>query len=361
MHPSKNDRAEPLEAAGPGFVGGRIAGIHLYGRPMALLAPGLAAIVYPLLLAQFHSSVAVTGGVPASPALPAVWLALAFAVPVVGFVFAVWLSDPEAARPTPILPARRLAYLVIAAPTLFTFMGVLTYMAKAPISDPWIWAIAWIAIVTWASLAKPSEPVDRLPGLPRWRVAHGISGAILALFVLFHLANHLFGLVGPEAHLAVMKIGRTIYRSQVIEPLLVATFLFQVVTGLRLAWHWSARPGDGFRVFQIASGGYLSLYILGHMNSVFVFSRTFLHSDTGWGFATGAPTGLIYDPWNIRLVPHYWLGVFLVLGHLVSGLRVVLLAHGMSRALADRMFFAGLAGAFSIATAILLGMCGLRL
>ncbi len=30
--------------------------------------------------------------------------------------------------------------------------------------------------------------------------------------------------------------------------------------------------------------------------------------DTGWGFANGAPTGLVMDRWNIRLVPHYWLG-----------------------------------------------------
>ena len=27
--------------------------------------------------------------------------------------------------------------------------------------------------------------------------------------------------------------------------------------------------------------------------------------DTGWDFATGAPTGLVKDPRNIRLVPHY--------------------------------------------------------
>src|SRR5262249_3895616 len=44
------------------------------------------------------------------------------------------------------------------------------------------------------------------------------------------------------------------------------------------------------------------------MDSVFIFARTYLGIDTGWDFATGAPTGLIKDPWNIRLVPHYWLG-----------------------------------------------------
>ena len=41
------------------------------------------------------------------------------------------------------------------------------------------------------------------------------------------------------------------------------------------------------------------------MNSVFIFARTDLGIDTGWDFATGAPTGLVKDPRNIRLVPHY--------------------------------------------------------
>ena len=34
--------------------------------------------------------------------------------------------------------------------------------------------------------------------------------AVLTLYVLFHLTNHLFGLIGPDAHAAVMKIGRVI-------------------------------------------------------------------------------------------------------------------------------------------------------
>ncbi len=37
-----------------------------------------------------------------------------------------------------------------------------------------------------------------------------------------------------------MKVGRVVYRSDVGEPLLVAAMLFQVGTGLFLAWRWSA-------------------------------------------------------------------------------------------------------------------------
>ncbi|WP_397448358.1 hypothetical protein [Pseudomonas sp. NA-150] len=66
-------------------------------------------------------------------------------------------------------------------------------------------------------------------------MAHGISGSVVAVYVLFHIFNHLFGLISPEAHGAVMDIGRKVYRAAAIEPLLVAVMLFQIATGLRLA------------------------------------------------------------------------------------------------------------------------------
>jgi hypothetical protein len=126
-------------------------------------------------------------------------------------------------------------------------------------------------------------------------------------------------------------------------------------------WRHTAAPSDRFRTFQIASGVYLAFYVLGDMDSVFIFARTYLGIDTGWDFATSAPTGLIKDPWNIRLVPHYWLGVFFVLSHLAAGTRVVMISHGASKALADRFMIASAVTAGVIATAIMLGMCGLRL
>jgi hypothetical protein len=96
------------------------------------------------------------------------------------------------------------------------------------------------------------------------------------------------------------------------------------------------------------------------MDSVFIFARTYLGIDTGWGFATGAPTGLVKDPWNIRLVPHYWLGVFFVLAHLAAGARAVVMAHGVSKTFADRFMVGGAVVAGIVATVIMLGMCGMR-
>jgi hypothetical protein len=97
------------------------------------------------------------------------------------------------------------------------------------------------------------------------------------------------------------------------------------------------------------------------MNSVFIYARLYLGIPTGWNFATGAPTGLIHDSWNIRLLPHYALGVFFVLGHLVAGLRVVLNAHSVKSRLATRIWFTGVVVSGVIAAAIIAGMCGVRI
>lgn len=323
--------------------------------PTVFIAP-LTAISYPFLLMIFHALVGSPGSTPAAIDIigAAFVLLLSFAAPVLGITVAC--------RPLIHTGFRRLAYFSVVAPTLYVFLGVVQALLGSPIPDPWVWCVLWLAAVFCAirfggNEARPAAS----PGLGKWRVAHGLSAVILCIYVLFHLGNHLTGLIGPSTHAAVMDIGRTVYRARFVEPVLVAAFLFQIVSGLYLSWRWSASRHDFFRTFQIASGAYLSLFILGHMNSVFIYARLYLGIPTDWNFATGAPTGLIHDSWNIRLLPHYALGVFFVLGHLVAGLRVVLNAHGIQSRVATRIWFTGVVVSGAIAAAIIAGMCGVRI
>jgi len=318
------------------------------------LAPAAAAICYPFLLRAFHAVVGTKAATPSPPAIVGATLILtvAFVVPFLA------LALPY--RPDADTGARRLAYASVAAPTLYVFLGVGQTLAHSPIPDEIVWCVLWLAIAIWSQTAH--NPVaTTLPTVGRWRIVHGITAAILSLYVTFHLANHLFGLIGPDAHAAVMKIGRVVYRSRAGEPLLVSAMLFQIGTGLFLAWRWSAAPQGFHRTFQVASGTYLSLFILGHMNSVFIYARSFLGIPTDWNFAIGAPTGLIHDAWNIRLLPHYALGAFFVLCHLASGLRVVVIAHGVDHRAANRLWGACVTISAVISAAIIAGMCGVRI
>jgi hypothetical protein len=332
-----------------------------------MLAPPLVALLYPFALKGFNASVtripgSDAGAVALSWLGAAVCLALAFAVPLVAMLTAMSLSEvnwPTAAQ----VRAKRAALLAVAAPTLFTFIGVVLYMLHDPVPDTWLWVSCWaIALVQVlrADNDSPARPGARLVPLPL-RVAHGVSAlALVMIFLALHITNHLMFPAGAVTYDAVMKVFRHVYRTNILQPLVVALFLFQIGTGLFFVWRHTASPSDRFRTFQLASGVYLAFYVLGHMDSVFIFARTYLGIDTGWSFATGAPTGLVTDPWNIRLVPHYWLGVFFVLSHLAVGARGIIMAHGVNKEFADRFMIGSAIIAWIVATVIMLGMCGMR-
>ncbi|MGY4622877.1 hypothetical protein [Bradyrhizobium sp. USDA 4486] len=330
----------------------------------AAATPAAFALVYPLFVDGFHWAV----GDPGTPqtvrgiAIAAVMLALMFAVPLYAFyrVFAVPMSPtvPLALE----IRARRLAYAVVAAPTFYCFVGVSKFLFSIPLPDEATWAIIWASGIAWSVLASPGE-VKRATSEPAatLRVAHGISALIVVVYVIFHLTNHLFAWGGEPAHAEVMEMGRKVYRSPIGEPILVAAMSFQVISGFVLAWKWSAFRGDFYRTFQLATGFYLSVYILGHLTAVFILARAFFGIPTGWGFATGAPNGLIHDAWAARLIPHYAIGVFVVIAHLFSGLRVVMIAHGAREAIASRVWLAGTLFSAALALVIMLAMCGMRL
>ena len=343
-----------------GRIGG---GTGVMGR-LAMLASPLAALLYPFALEGFSASVTrIASGAYALPWLSAAaCLALVFAMPLIATLAAMSFSgigNPTVAQ----LRAKRTALLAVAAPTLFTFVGVVLAMLHDPVPDTWLWVACWaiaIGLLLRSDNRVPAVVASRPIPAPL-RVAHGVSAlAIVMIFLTLHVANHLMFPAGEGTYDAVMNVFRHVYRNDVVQPLVVALFLFQVGTGLFFGWRLTAAPSDHFRTFQIASGVYLAFYVLGHMDSVFVFARTYLGIDTGWDFATGAPTGLVKDRWNIRLVPHYWLGVFFVLAHLAAGARGVMMAHGVTKAFADRFMVGGAAVAGLIATVVMLGMCGMR-
>ena len=273
--------------------------------PLGLYLAPIAALIYPTALWAFHLSVNVfeTGGrSPATVAAATASLALSFVLTGLILLAALQLAgiDEPSARQ---LRARKTAFIAVAAPTIFVFLGVLLYMAGNPVPDGLMWATIWAAAMVFVgrgALSK-AEPHRAAPAQTRSavRVAHGLSAsAIILLFLALHISNHLLGLFGAETHAAFMKMVRHIYRAKAIEPLLVALVLFQAVSGFWLSWKYMGERVDRFRAFQLASGIYLAFYVVGHMDSVFILARTYLGIETDWAFATGAPSGLIRDAWN---------------------------------------------------------------
>lgn len=323
-------------------------------RQAVALAPALAAMAYPFWLRAFHASG------PQWP-LAALPLLAAFAMPLLAAL--LWLRAAGAVPGSAFeLRTRRLALMSVAAPPLFVFCAFLLGVLGRPVAEPLAWVVAWSSAGLWAWAGpRRGAPAAAQRADATGRVAHGLLAALLLAFVAFHLANHLFGLLGPQAHAAVMKVGRGVYRLPAGEAMLVVLLLLQLGLGSWLAWRWSRLRMDGYRAVQVATGVYLGFFLLTHMNSALVSARALQGMATDWAWACGAPQGLLRDAWNIRLLPHYALGVFCTLAHLCCGLRSVLLAHGWRPAGVNRAWLAGLVVSASVSAAIVAGLCGLRI
>jgi hypothetical protein len=323
--------------------------IRMNGSKLAPLLPIATAIAYPWGLTAFHSTILSGNRIGA-----AIWLIVAFGLPLSCLALAAsggsWLTPS----------ARRLAYAGVTTPPLFVLVGVASGLFKSPVPERVTWVTGWIAAGVLASFIKSKVTTVATPSASRLQIAHGISAAIILLFLTFHLFNHLAGLIGPDTHARIMALGRRVYRSSLVEPVLVSLLLFQVISGVRLAWRWSHRAMDLPRAIQVGSGAYLAAFVLTHLNSALISARMVHHIDTGWGWASGGRAGLILDAWNIRLVPHYALGVFFVLTHIACGLRSVLLAHGTRKPVANRILWACMSFAAVLSVAILAGLCGAR-
>ncbi len=328
-------------------------------RTAAWFVPPMLALSYPFLLRAFSNGPGVAGSHLDIVRTVAGWLCLLLAVtvPFVGLVWAYGLRAPSAPGDVRVR-ARSLAYLAMVAPPLFVFVGVTRGLIGLPLSDAAIWLGLWGAALAYVGLRPP---VATNVVSSQLRVVHGVSASIIVIFIIFHLANHISGLIGPDVHAAIMQAGRTVYRRPLIEVPLIGLLLFQIVTGMMLARRGSRLPGDGFRILQVGSGLYIASFIVTHLNSALIGARVVRHIETDWAWASGAPEGLIHDAWNIRLVPHYGWGVFFVLTHLLLGLRQVLTAHAVAPQIVNRLWIGGVAACGAIALAIMAGLLGLRI
>jgi len=228
----------------------------------------------------------------------------------------------------------------VAAPPLFVLIGVAFYLVHSTNGDFVFWWILWLpalAAAAWAMRRQGTDTAASTNSIPL-RVAHGTSALLTVLiFLTLHLLNHANAAFSHEFNQAMINSLRKWYRSDVVQPVLVTLMLFQVVSGVILFWRATATRSDLYRTLQTSTGAFLTAFIVSHLNAVFILGCAVTKVDTTFLWASGAPTGLLPDAWNVRLIPHYSLGVWFVVAHMGLGLRGVLLFHGVSPPAADRV------------------------
>ena len=300
--------------------------------------PWMAAVLYPAWMLtfdgainRFHQSAQV---VMACGAVLAMLIASSIP-PLV--LRALLITRLEAG---PVL-TRGMLYLMFAVPTLFTFMNTLTRMAGLNEAVFFvIWAGAWLAIGSTLHL-RSGRPVANGRDQPIvWlRIVHGVAAlCLLSGFLLVHLANHGLAMWSIQLHHATLETLRPWYRSEWIEPVLLALLLVMIATGVPMILRHSRQRLDAFRVVQLATGAYVGVFICSHV--IAVLDGRHLGIETDWFFASGPASLLAGTKLLGRLIPHYLFGTLCLIVHVGCGLRIVLLQHGISHIRSNRALYA---------------------
>lgn len=138
----------------------------------------------------------------------------------------------------------------------------------------------------------------------RPRTIHRASASVLALFVFFHLLNHLALAAGSDVHLLVMSGLRSIYRSWVGEYLLLVAVVGQVSTGLMM--FLPRLKGMIARCdWQAMSGLYMSAFLAIHVGAI-LWGRIYMNLDTNLWFGAA---GFQVWPWMLFFIPYHGLAV----------------------------------------------------
>ncbi|WP_019987132.1 hypothetical protein [Rudanella lutea] len=146
------------------------------------------------------------------------------------------------------------------------------------------------------------------------RHLHYVAGLTIAVFVGFHLLNHLASLYGPEQHIAMMHTLRSVYRHPMVEMLLLGAVLVQMVSGWRLFRATSHTAVTFFQKLHRWTGLYLAAFLLIHLSAV-LGGRLVLHLDTNFYFGVA---GLNTFPFNLFFVPYYGLAIVSFFGHVAA-------------------------------------------
>lgn len=146
------------------------------------------------------------------------------------------------------------------------------------------------------------------------RKAHYVSGLFMSLFIVLHLLNHAYSILGEQSHIAIMTLLRQVYRNIFIELILLSTVIVQIYSGMKLFHIKCKIAADFYEKLHIWSGLYLAFFLVIHISAVLV-GRLILHLDTNFYFGVA---GINTFPFNLFFVPYYSLAIFSYFGHIAA-------------------------------------------
>ena len=150
------------------------------------------------------------------------------------------------------------------------------------------------------------------------KLIHYYTGLTLAVFIGFHLLNHLLILHSEVLHIRFMKAARKIYRNRIVESILLIAVLLQIISGITLVILKWNKVENYFDRIQIASGLYLSFFLVNHVVAV-LRGRYKLKMDTNLYYGAG-----VMNMWPQKLfyIPYYSFAILFFFFHVACVHRI---------------------------------------
>lgn len=141
---------------------------------------------------------------------------------------------------------------------------------------------------------------------------HYFSGVLISFFVGLHLFNHLYSILGADAHIEMMNDLRVVYRNIIAEIILLFAVIIQIFSGIKLFFKKRKNVTDFFEKLQVWTGLYLAIFFFIHLSAV-LSGRLILNLDTNFYFGVA---GLNTFPLNLFFIPYYGLAIISFFGHI---------------------------------------------
>ncbi len=157
------------------------------------------------------------------------------------------------------------------------------------------------------------------------RKLHRLNALLLTAFIMLHMATHLSGLWGIETYNTTQKALRLLYRNPVIEPLLLASSVSQIILGAILLIRTVRRgPRGVWPRVQVISGGIFLWFFTEHLIAL-VLARWIDGLDTNFYWPASVMSGA---PFTWYFIPYYFLGVSALFVHIACAIRLQLIRTG---------------------------------
>lgn len=146
---------------------------------------------------------------------------------------------------------------------------------------------------------------------------HRSLALLLLVFIISHLAIHLTAIGGVNMHIKTLSWAHPLYTNMIMEPILIAAIIMQIIIGfMLLKKRWKQEQKGFWGWVQLSSGAYLGMFLIIHTSAA-LMTRYIVGLETNFHWAAGT---LHIGNLAYYFAPYYFFAIFLIFSHLAAAI-----------------------------------------